>query len=174
MKMILFSVLLTSLTSFAANPKFDLVDTAGKTIGSGVLKENPNGLTLSLDLKGVQPGKHAIHLHQNGKCEGPKFETAGSHLNPHGKKHGHESAEGPHLGDLGNIEVPANGNFKGDVALKGLNLKAGDQNSVMTASGTSLVIHAKFDDEKTDPSGAAGDRIYCGVLAQAQAASSTK
>jgi Cu-Zn family superoxide dismutase len=32
--------------------------------------------------------------------------------------------------------------------------------------GTSLVIHAKADDMKTDPSGNSGDRIACGVINQ--------
>ena len=33
------------------------------------------------------------------------------------------------------------------------------------ADGTALVVHAKADDYKTDPSGDSGDRIACAVLA---------
>jgi Cu-Zn family superoxide dismutase len=43
----------------------------------------------------------------------------------------------------------------------------GDGNmSLYTGTGTSLVIHAKADDQKTDPSGNSGDRIACGVISK--------
>lgn len=158
------------LSSFAADRNFDIMDGAGKLIGQGTLSENHKGTKLFVELKGAQPGRHAIHIHDKGHCDGPKFETAGGHLNPDKKKHGHENTEGPHLGDLGNIEVPKNGNFKKDIELTGISIKPGATNSIATLNGTSLVIHAKTDDEKTDPSGASGDRIYCGVLMEAQVA----
>ena len=37
-------------------------------------------------------------------------------------------------------------------------------NSVFTGGGTALMIHAKADDLKSDPSGNAGDRIACGTI----------
>jgi Cu-Zn family superoxide dismutase len=40
-----------------------------------------------------------------------------------------------------------------------------DTYSVFSGGGTSLVIHAKADDMKTDPAGNAGERIACGVIA---------
>ena len=46
---------------------------------------------------------------------------------------------------------------------KGVSLGDG-ANSVFTGGGTALVIHAKGDDNKTDPSGNSGDRIACGVI----------
>jgi Cu-Zn family superoxide dismutase len=35
---------------------------------------------------------------------------------------------------------------------------------VFAGGGTALVIHAKADDMKTNPSGNAGDRIACGTI----------
>jgi Cu-Zn family superoxide dismutase len=35
---------------------------------------------------------------------------------------------------------------------------------VFASGSTALMIHAKGDDFKTDPPGAAGDRIACGVI----------
>ena len=35
---------------------------------------------------------------------------------------------------------------------------------IFDADGTAVVVHAMADDYKTDPSGAAGDRVACGVL----------
>jgi Cu-Zn family superoxide dismutase len=165
-----------SAYAFSANRSFDIMDGTGKLVGQGTLSEGKQGIKLLLELKGAQAGTHAMHIHDKGHCEGPKFETAGGHFNPEKKKHGHKNPDGAHLGDLGNIEIPANGNFKKDFELKGLDLKPGTPHSIATATGSSLVIHAKADDEKTDPSGASGDRIYCGVLVEAStdASSATK
>ena len=174
MKLVFAIALGFAATTFAAEKKFDIVDGTGKVIGQGTVADAKKGVKLSLDLKGAQPGSHAMHLHEKGNCVGPKFETAGGHLNPDKKKHGHQSSEGPHLGDLGNIEVPADGNLKKDIEIQNVSMKAGDKHSLMTATGTSLVFHAKADDEKTDPAGAAGDRIYCGVITEAEAAKTTK
>jgi len=41
----------------------------------------------------------------------------------------------------------------------------GTANALADADGTSLVVHAKADDYKTDPSGNSGDRVACAVLA---------
>jgi Cu-Zn family superoxide dismutase len=76
-----------------------------------------------------------------------------------------ESADGPHAGDIPNFVVDANGKSKATVLAKGVSLGDG-ANSVFTGGGTALVIHAKADDNKTDPSGNSGDRIACGVIAK--------
>ncbi len=165
MKMIFALTLGLSLSSFAADRKFDIVDGSGKVMGHGILSETKAGAKLALDLKGAAPGAHAMHIHEKGNCVGPKFETAGAHFNPTQKSHGHHNPNGHHLGDLENIEVAKNGDFKKTIQLK--NVKLSD---ITTESGTSLVIHAKPDDGKTDPSGNSGDRIYCGVLTEAKAA----
>jgi superoxide dismutase, Cu-Zn family len=168
MKIFALLTLSFSLSVFAANHTFDITDGSGKLIGQGSMSDSKKGVKLTIELKGAQPGLHAMHIHEKGMCQGPKFETAGGHLNPSKKKHGHQNAEGAHLGDLGNIEVPASGNVKKEIALVGIDLKPGSANSLMSDSGTSIVFHAKADDEKTDPSGGSGERIYCGVLTNAK------
>ena len=50
-----------------------------------------------------------------------------------------------------------------------ITLEKGKPNSVFDADGSSLVIHAKADDYKTDPAGNSGDRIACGVIQQSGA-----
>lgn len=170
MKLLAILTLGLSFSCFAADHTFDIMDGSGKLVGQGSLNDSKKGLKLTIDLKGAAAGAHAMHIHDKGVCQGPKFETAGGHLNPEKKKHGHQNPDGAHLGDLGNIEIPANGNLKKELVLKGIDLKPGSATSLMTANGTSLVFHAKADDEKTDPSGASGDRIYCAVLTDAQSA----
>lgn len=103
-----------------------------------------------------------MHLHEVGLCDPPAFAGAGAHWNPAGRKHGHQNPEGTHAGDLGNLTVKANGKGSAEVLIaKGTMGPA--------PSGLAIVIHAKRDDEKTDPSGDSGDRIACGAVFRAGA-----
>ena len=115
----------------------------------------------------LPPGKHGIHIHAVGKCEGPAFTTAGGHLNPDAKKHGKENPEGPHAGDLLNLEVKADGTAKATLLDTMVTLGDGP-NSVFHEGGTAIVIHEKEDDYKTDPAGNSGARIACGVIQKQQ------
>ncbi len=153
-----------AVTLAAQGPvKVELKDGQGQSVGSASLSESMGMVHIQLDLKGLKPGEHALHVHGTAKCEGPAFTTAGGHFNPAGKKHGTMNAEGPHAGDMDNFTVAADGTAKGMVMAKGISLGSG-ANSVFTGGGTALMIHAGPDDMKTDPAGAAGDRIACGVI----------
>jgi Cu-Zn family superoxide dismutase len=98
-----------------------------------------------------------------GKCEAPDFKSAWAHFNPYHKKHGLKNVEGPHAGDMENIEVASDGTGKAEIVNKQVTL-AGGPNSLFHEGGTAIVIHASADDNMTDPAGNAGARIACGVV----------
>jgi Cu-Zn family superoxide dismutase len=131
--------------------------------GTVTAADSPAGLTLTLAASNLLVGQHGIHLHMTGKCEPPKFESAGAHLNPTDRKHGTENPDGPHQGDLPNVEVASSGRLNTVLNVPGLTME-----QMRDADGTALVIHAKADDNRTDPSGESGDRIACAVIAPAQ------
>ena len=149
-----------------APQSFALAGGDGTVLGGVTLTEDANGATFKIDAAGMPAGMHGVHLHEKGLCEGPKFTSAGAHWNPGGNQHGRDNPQGSHLGDLANFDVPASGSGSTNLMLAGVTMSG--VGALADADGTSLVIHAKPDDYKTDPSGDSGDRIACAVVAAAK------
>lgn len=144
--------------------RIDIINSKGIKTGTAVLSSIPEGVKMQVEVTGLAPGKHGIHIHQYGVCTGPDFKTAGEHLNPEGKKHGFNNPQGPHAGDLLNLEVGADGKGRAELVNKMVTLDKDKANSLLKQGGTSLVIHEAEDDYMTDPSGNSGARIACGVI----------
>ncbi|KXH84042.1 superoxide dismutase family protein [Sporosarcina sp. HYO08] len=141
-----------------------LNDREGNSIGTAELTEEENGVKVKVNATGLPEGPHGFHFHEAGKCEAPDFEAAGGHFNPTGASHGLDHEEGPHAGDLPNLEVGADGAVHEEFVAKQVTLKKGEQNSLLREGGTALVIHAGPDDGVSQPSGDSGDRIACGTV----------
>ena len=158
-------LLATPLAATAAAPGGVAIlrNADGKEVGKATFADAKGGVKIQVKVTGLTPGKHGIHLHAVGKCEAPDFKSAGPHFNPMEKHHGLQNPEGPHAGDLPNLEVGKDGKAKATFTAKGTTLGEG-MGSLLDPDGTALVIHADPDDMKSDPAGNSGSRIVCGVI----------
>jgi Cu-Zn family superoxide dismutase len=137
----------------------------GKQVGTATLSQVDAGVAVKVSVAGLTPGRHGIHIHAVGKCDPPDFKSAGGHFNPFGRQHGILNPQGAHAGDLANLEVGKDGKATASFTARGATLAPGE-GSLFGPEGTSLVVHADPDDEKTDPAGNSGTRVACGVISR--------
>ncbi|WP_019498860.1 superoxide dismutase family protein [Pseudanabaena sp. PCC 6802] len=144
-----------------------LLDAKKQAIGTVKFAETPKGLQATVEVKGLNPGEHAIHVHEFGKCDPPNFLSAGEHFDPSKttKKPKHEAktkGKTP-AGDLPNIKVKSDGTGTLTAILPGLNLGNGS-NSLLKPGGTAVIVHAGANGKSTIPGVDAKTRIACGVV----------
>ncbi|MEK7299270.1 MAG: superoxide dismutase family protein [Candidatus Margulisiibacteriota bacterium] len=131
-----------------------------KVWGTVRFETENDGVKVTGTLNNLKPGLHGFHVHEFGDCTAADGSSAGGHYNPTDVAHGNPMDNIPHhIGDLGNIEVPSSGIVKINKFVSGINLIGVD-----TIIGRGLIVHADPDDLRTQPSGASGARIGCGVI----------
>lgn len=144
-----------------------LTNSQGQDAGTATFKPVHGGkVEVKLKLKNLPMGEHGVHIHQNAKCDAPDFKSSGGHFNPDAKQHGYQNPAGHHNGDLPQNVVIGEGHV-GEATFKvdSISMTPGAANSIFANGGTSIMVHEKADDMKTDPSGNSGNRIACGVIA---------
>jgi Cu-Zn family superoxide dismutase len=134
-------------------------DRDGQVVAKALLRETPAGMLLLINMAGLPPGAHGFHIHETGKCE-PPFDSAGGHLAESGTAHGFFRQDGPHIGDMPNIHMPETGVLELEV----LTLVTDMDAQLFDDDGAALIIHEGADDYRSQPSGAAGPRLACGVI----------
>ncbi len=144
----------------------ELRDSSGNAVGQVVLEQQDNGVQVTLNVEGLAPGEHGVHFHSVGQCDAAgesPFESADGHFNPDSTQHGLENPQGPHAGDLPNMEVGDDGTGTLSETTDRLTLTEGP-NALLDGDGAAFIVHAGPDDMVSDPSGNSGDRVACGVI----------
>ncbi len=136
-----------------------------KLSGNVVFTEEDGEVSMTAIISGLAEGKHAIHIHENGDCSAADGSSAGGHWNPTDAPHGKwGSSDGFHKGDIGNFEVDANGNGTVNLTTDEWCIGCGDKNKDLL--GKAVIVHDGVDDYTSQPSGAAGTRVGCGVISK--------
>lgn len=145
----------------------DILTASGAKLGIVKLRDlGADGTEVMVEISGLNgTGTHAMHFHEFGKCEAPDFKSSGGHYNPTAMAHGKMSPDGPHAGDMMNMEVDSNGNGSITVINNRVSI-TGDHGlpALLDSDGTALIIHEKADDYVSQPTGAAGGRIGCAII----------
>lgn len=157
-----------------ATAEAELSNAEGRSIGRARFDQGQQNLLIRLETSGLQPGWHGVHLHAQGTCEGPGFQTAGPHVGHVAQgaeqtTHGFLSEKGGEFGDLPNLYVHADGTGRAEFSvafafLTGPTQPGDEPNMLLDADGSAIVIHASEDDQRTQPLGGSGARVACGVL----------
>jgi Cu-Zn family superoxide dismutase len=160
---------LLATTAFAKSSQKLVVPiktSSGQDAGTATFRQlKDNKLSIKLTLKNLPVGQHAVHIHEHPLCDAPDFKTAGGHFNPAGKQHGSMNPMGHHNGDLPqNISIGEDHTGQASFKIDYLSMTTGDANNILANGGTSIMVHEKADDMKTDPTGNAGNRMACGVI----------
>ncbi|MBA2728913.1 MAG: superoxide dismutase family protein [Parachlamydiaceae bacterium] len=121
--------------------------------------ETPGGVMIVGDFDFLEPGKHALHIHEYGDCSSPDGTSTGANYNPMGSKHGGPDFAIRHVGDLGNVVADEEGHAHYE-RIDHL-IKLDGHHSIM---GRSIAVHANADDYITQPAGNAGGRVACGKI----------
>jgi len=134
------------------------------TVGSNakgivMFTKEEGGVRVVAVFEGVPTGVHGFHIHEFGDCSSADGAAAGGHFNPQSMEHAGPMAEKRHVGDLGNVTADDSG--KAQLNYVDKQLAFSGPNSII---GRGVILHAQPDDLKTQPTGAAGARIACGVI----------
>ncbi len=151
-------------TAHAAAPKAvaKLEARSGSSVaGKATFTQQEGKVVMKVEVSGLTPGTHAIHLHEKGDCSAPDATSAGGHWNPTSQDHGKWGRVPFHHGDIGNLVADKKGKAKLTLESNIWTLGDGKPSDVV---GHAVIVHAKEDDFTTQPTGNAGGRVACGVI----------
>jgi Cu-Zn family superoxide dismutase len=164
---VLIAVLIGCKTNSNSNDSKKLVITFepksnSNVSGTATFIEKNGKVSFVAKLAGLEPGVHAIHIHEKSDCSAADGSSAGGHWNPTFKKHGKWGVGEYHKGDIGNFTADANGN--GTISLTTDEWDMGSGDPTKDILGKGLIVHKGTDDFVSQPSGNAGARVACSAI----------
>jgi Cu-Zn family superoxide dismutase len=173
MKKIIFSIVLILAVIIGCKTKSTSADTKSLNLtfesksnsnvtGTAAFVEKNGKVTFTAKIAGLQPGIHAIHIHEKSDCSAADGSSAGGHWNPTFKKHGKWGETEHHKGDIGNFTADEKGN--GTITLTTDEWCIGCEDESKNILGKGIIVHQGADDFVTQPTGNAGGRVACTAI----------
>jgi Cu-Zn family superoxide dismutase len=173
MKKIIFSIVLIIAVIIGCKTKSNSADTKSLNLtlesksnsnvtGTATFVEKNGKVTFTAKIAGLQPGVHAIHIHEKSDCSAADGSSAGGHWNPTFKKHGKWGEAEHHKGDIGNFTADEKGN--GTITLTTDEWCIGCDDESKNILGKGIIVHQGADDFVTQPTGNAGGRVACTAI----------
>ena len=173
MKKIIFSIVIiiaaiigcktNNATSDSKNLNLTLESKSNSNVtGTATFVEKNGKVTFTAKIAGLQPGVHAIHIHEKSDCSAADGSSAGGHWNPTFKKHGKWGEAEHHKGDIGNFTADEKGN--GTITFTTDEWAIGGEDATKDILGKGLIVHQGADDFVTQPTGNAGGRVACTAI----------
>ena len=152
--------------SIGLRAQSNIVNNPGAPIGKALYIQGNKGVLITINVKGLPPGKHGMHFHRKGTCKDHNvFKQAQGHIMPSGSPHGYLNPGGPHEGNLPNLIVGPEGSTHVELYTEIVSLYGrGGKPALLDTNGSSLIIHKNTDDHLSQPIGGSGSRIACGAL----------
>ncbi len=140
-----------------------LEPTRGNTAtGTVTFVQTADGVQVSGEIRGLKPdAEHGFHVHEKGDCSSGDGMSTGGHFNPTAKPHGSHGAGEHHTGDLPSLKADKYGVAAFSFVSKSISV-GGPMTDIV---GKGLIVHRDPDDYKTQPTGNAGPRLACAVIA---------
>jgi len=154
-----------SMDSDALTAHADISATKSDTSGSGsaeFIKKDDGTVELSLNVNfpSMANKSVAVHLHEHGDC-GDAGKGAHGHWNPTNEAHGKWGSAAFHSGDIGNVELDAQGSGSITLSSDRWTIGGDEKTNIL---GRAVIVHSGVDDYTSQPAGNAGSRIGCGVI----------
>ncbi|MGQ7947085.1 superoxide dismutase family protein [Flavobacterium sp. WC2509] len=173
MKKIILSIVLIISVIIGCKTKNNSADTKSlnltfeaksnsKVTGTATFVEKKGKVTFVAKISGLQPGVHAIHIHEKSDCSAADGSSAGGHWNPTFKKHGKWGDAEHHKGDIGNFTADEKGNGTITLTTDEWCIGCGDASKDILGKG--IIVHQGADDFVTQPTGNAGGRVACTAI----------
>jgi superoxide dismutase, Cu-Zn family len=142
----------------------ELKPTTGSSASGSVRFVQAGGaVKVSGEIRGLKPNaEHGFHVHEKGDCSSGDGMSTGGHFNPDAKPHGQHASGAHHVGDLPSLKANASGVATFSFESKSIAVGTGPSNVI----GRGLIVHRDPDDYKTQPTGNAGPRLACAVIAK--------
>lgn len=129
--------------------------------GEAEFTQVSQGVEVRVAVVGATPGVKGVHIHQKADCSDIPNKSMGAHFSPKFDEASYPAAADHELGDLGHMQIGADGAGELKVVVPAANLRPDDSHSFLTRS---IVLHESSETEGSGEAERPEKPIACGII----------